>query len=74
MCSLCAVLIGFVARSNISLEVKLVLNQTGLGPSGLFPEELMVELSHKDSLWHCAKEQSASSYKFDHYLKANRTT
>lgn len=27
---------------------------------------------HKDSLWQCAKEQSASSYKFDQYLKANK--
>lgn len=27
---------------------------------------------HIVSPWHCAKEQSASSYTFDQYLKANK--
>lgn len=67
MCYLCYILIGFVAQSNISQEVKLNLNQTGLGFVWLVPHG-RGGVVHKDSLW----QQLASSCKFDQHLKANK--
>lgn len=66
MCYLCSILIGFVARSNISLG-GMNLNQTGLGFVWLAPGGNS-RVVHKDSNW----QQSATSCKFDQHLKANK--
>lgn len=54
-----------------AIYLKLVLNQTGFGFVWRVPLGGDGEVTHKDYLWHCAKQQSASSYKSDQYLKAN---
>lgn len=71
MLFLCKVLIGFVAWSGISQEVKLVQNQTGLGLVWLILSGAGGEVVHRDCLWHCTREQSTPSHEFDPDLKAN---